>query len=360
MLVERKYMMYHNDMQPRKKLPKTALPRLFFIDKEIGSGKYPNAPALAKQYETSISSINRDIAYMRDMLGAPIAYDFYKKGFYYTEKTFRLAAAYATADDLLALGMAKDLLELYKNTPIHEAALNLLENISAPLRDEKNTEWFKDRIVIPKTAYVVVNTEIWNCIVDSLRNNKIITFEYLRANSEIDNDDIENESNSKKRKKTDTGQKLRSRTVRPYQLLFDQRAWYLYAYDENKNDTRIFSLSRISSVKITEKTFVMPKNFDYRNIEGMSNFGIFKSEKTYNFKIEITGDTRWVRERKWAEDQQIKETKNGIEFTFTSSQFDKVLEWILSQTPRAKPLSPKLLVNRWTQLIQEAAAMAKG
>ncbi|MCL2186666.1 MAG: WYL domain-containing protein [Treponema sp.] len=359
MLVEGKYLVYHNDMQPRKKLPKTALPRLFFIDKEIGAGKYPNAPSLAQQYETSISSINRDIAYMRDMLGAPIAYDFYKKGFYYTEKTYRLAAAYATADDLLALGMAKDLLELYKNTPIHEAALNLLENISAPLRDEKNTEWFKDRIVIPKTAYVVVNPEIWNCIVESLRKNKVITFEYLSAQTGFaffESEENETELNSK----TKAHEKINIRRVRPYQLLFDQRAWYLYAYDEDKSDTRIFSLSRISSVILTEKTFSMPKDFDYRKIEGTSYFGIYKSEKPYSFKIAITGDTRWVRERIWAEDQQIKETKNGIELSFTSNQFNKVLEWILFQTPRAKPLSPKLLVNRWTQLIQEAAAIAQG
>ena len=100
----------YNLIMPRKTLPKTALPRLYFIDREIASGKYPNAPALAKKYETSLSSINRDIAYMRDMMNAPIDYDFYKKGFYYTEKTFRLPAAYATADDLLALGMAKNLL----------------------------------------------------------------------------------------------------------------------------------------------------------------------------------------------------------------------------------------------------------
>jgi hypothetical protein len=40
--------MYNLDMQSRKSLPKTALPRLYFIDREIASGKYPNAPALAK------------------------------------------------------------------------------------------------------------------------------------------------------------------------------------------------------------------------------------------------------------------------------------------------------------------------
>jgi len=346
--------MYYVNMQPRKKLPKTALPRLFFIDKEIGAGKYPNATILAKKYETSVSSINRDIAYMRDMLGAPIAYDFFKKGFYYTEKTYRLAASYATAEDLLALGMAKDLLELYKNTPIHEAALNLLENISAPLRDEKNTDWFKDRIVIPRVASVEVEPKVWNCIVDSLRENKIITFEYQGKDSEGTNNGKDNEKNNKTENSGNVSSKQTSRQVRPYQLLFDQSAWYLYAYDENRKDMRIFALSRIVSVTLTEKTFLIPANFDYRRLEGASYFGIFQSNKPSHFVVEITGDTRWVKERIWAQDQQIKETKNGVLLSFTSNQFDKVLEWILFQTPRAKPISPKVLVDCWKKAIHGA------
>jgi predicted DNA-binding transcriptional regulator YafY len=99
----------------RKRLPKTAFPRIYFIDEEIASGRYPNGPALARKYETSLSSINRDIAYMRDMFHAPIEYDFLKKGFYYTDPAFRLkAGGFASADDMLALDMAKELLELYE------------------------------------------------------------------------------------------------------------------------------------------------------------------------------------------------------------------------------------------------------
>ena len=335
-------------MQPRKSLPKTALPRIYFIDREIAAGKYPNAPALAKEYETSLSTINRDIAYMRDMLGAPVAYDFFKKGFYYTEKTFRLAAAYATADDLLALSMAKDLMDLYRNTPIHEAALNLLENISAPLSDMGNTEWFRDRIVIPRIATASVDEGTWEGIIDGLKMNKIITFEYLgMGKGERNNHD------------KSPSPKVSMRRVRPYQLLFDMSAWYLSAFDEDKNDTRRFALSRISHVALTDKTFTMPVNFDYRRIEGLSYFGVYAGDETYRFVIVISGDTRWVRERVWAEDQSIMEKEDGIELSFTSNQLERVLAWVLSQTPNAKPLAPKALVERWREVIQEASKIAE-
>jgi len=248
---------------PRKKQQKTTLPRLCFIDREIGAGNYPNAPALAKKYETSLSSINRDIAYMRDMLGAPIAYDFYRKGFYYTEKTFRLFAAYASADDLLALCMAKNLMELYRNTPIHDAALNLLENISAPLQGENGDEWYKDRIVIPKTAFAPVDIEVWNNIVGGLRENLVITFQYPDNNSEPQ--DSQGKSSV---------QKLNIRRVHPYQLLFDSKAWYLFAYDEDRKNMRMFALPRITNVSVTKNIFAIPENFDYRSLEGASYFAM--------------------------------------------------------------------------------------
>jgi predicted DNA-binding transcriptional regulator YafY len=316
---------------------------MYFIDQEIASGRYPNAPGMAKKYETSLSSINRDIAYMRDMLGAPIEWDFFKKGYYYTKKTFRLPAAYATADDLLALGMAKNLMELYKNTPIHNAALNLLESISAPLQDEKNTEWYKDRIVIPKTASAPVEIQIWENIVGGLRENKIITFQY----QSFDNENPENQ-------KKNSAKKLAVRCVHPYQLIFDRSSWFLFAHDEDRKEMRIFSLSRISNVALTDKKFIIPRNFDYRSLEGSSYFGIYTGIKTYKFVISISGDTRWIQERIWAEDQKIKVLKESIELSFTSNQFDKVLDWIFAQIPRARPLAPKLLVEQWENTIREA------
>ena len=325
--------LYIDNMQPRKRLPKTAVPRIYFIDQEIAAGRYPNAPSLAKKYETSLSSINRDIAYMRDMLGAPIEYDFFKKGFYYAEETFRLPAAYATSNDLLALGMAKNLMDLYRDTPIHEAALNLLESISTPLQTEKKTDWFKDRIVIPKITPVKMDTQVWNSIVNSLKENRIITFVYQHKENQNE------------------------RRVHPYQLLFDKNVWYLFGLNEEKKQLRLYALSRITDVTLTDKKFTIPRDFDYRSQEGASYFGIFHGIKTYKFILEIKGDSRWIQERTWADDQKIKNIKGGIELSFTSNQLDKVLDFILSLTPIAKPLAPKVLVDSWEEKIREAAKL---
>ena len=185
-----------------------------------------------------------------------------------------------------------------------------------------------------------------NAVVSGLRDNKVLTFRYLSA----DKDNLSNNEES-------SAKKLNHRCVHPYQMLFDQSAWYLYAYDEDRKAMRMFSLTRITDITLSDKTFKIHGDFDYRSLEGTSYFGIYvKENKSYKFVIAITGDTRWIKERIWAEDQHIKETKSGIELSFTSNQFEKVLQWILSQGACAKPIAPKALVTRWTETIK---AMAK-
>jgi len=82
----------------RKSLPLPALERLYVIDREIASGKYPNTNDLVECLKqasgeckpASNTTVGRDIAFMKDRLKAPIEYDTFKRGFYYTEKGFRL------------------------------------------------------------------------------------------------------------------------------------------------------------------------------------------------------------------------------------------------------------------------------
>jgi len=44
---------------------------------------------------------------MKDRLNAPIEYNALHRGFYYSEPNYRIPAGYSSADDLLALGIAK-------------------------------------------------------------------------------------------------------------------------------------------------------------------------------------------------------------------------------------------------------------
>jgi hypothetical protein len=60
-----------------------------------------------------------------------------------------------------------------------------------------------------------------------------------------------------------------------------------------------------------------------------------------------------IQDRIWAADQKIEKRKNGtgIIIDFSSTQFEKVLPWVLSYGMSAKPLKPIELVKEWKRNI---------
>ena len=325
------------EKKPAKALTtKTALARIYMIDAEIALGKYPNSGTLAEIFEVSISTISRDIEFMKWQLDAPIKYDAFRRGFFYTEKTFRLPAGFTGADELLSLGMAKNILTMYRDTPIYEAANDLLNCIVAPLSADGNSEWFENRIVVPQLPSAPIAPEIWNPITAALKENRVITFEYQGAYDE----------------------EYKFRRVRPYQLLFDNGLWYLYGFAEERKGLRIFSLVRIKKVILTKDRFTLPPNFDYRKSYSDSYFGVFMGQEKHRFKIAFYDySVAVIKDRIWAEDQKIIDTEDGIIITFSSSQFEKVLEWVLSRGCLAQPLEPESLVQVWRHNIKEMKKM---
>ena len=59
--------------------------RIQWLHKKLSMKSYPNAQRLAERFGISHRQAQRDFDYLRRELGAPIAYDNSRKGFYYEE-----------------------------------------------------------------------------------------------------------------------------------------------------------------------------------------------------------------------------------------------------------------------------------
>ena len=330
-------------MSDRKSIPRTALARIYYIDREIAAGKYPNTSTLARDYETGTATISRDIEYMRDMLAAPIEYDYTRKGYYYTEKTFRLPGVFASAEDMLALGMARSLLSLYRDTPVYAAARNLLDSIAAPLDKPgapaagAGNRWYEDRIITPPVPSISIVPDVWRIICEGLRENRVLCFDYRAVWKGA----------------------YRPRVVRPCQLLFDNGAWYLYGVSEvqggRRDSFKMFALARIRNITLTEKRFTLPKNWDYCGHMKGSFLGVYTDDKKRRFRIAFYNDAALrIQERRWAAGQRVTETPGGLTLEFTSAQYGKVLELVLASGGDALPLEPPELVADWQENLRSA------
>ena len=321
-----------------KTLPKRALPRIYRIEREIASGKFPNSDDLARLCEVHISTIGRDIDFMRDQLLAPIDYSPLNRGWYFTEKTFRLPASFTGAEDLLALCMARSIFSLYKDTPLYDASRQFLESITTPINADGNNDWLENRITVPPIASAKVKSDIWDIIIKGLKSNRIITFDY----------------------KGTWDDEYKKRKVHPYQLLFDSGVWYLYGFAEERKAARIFSLSKIKNAQLTKELFTLPKNYKYTDFSGDSYFGVFIGQEKQRFVVDFYEDSiPFAEERQWAADQKITEKDDCITIEFTSTQYAKVLRWVLSCGCTAIPKFPRKLVNDWKGHINEMKKLIK-
>jgi predicted DNA-binding transcriptional regulator YafY len=83
-----------------------------------------------------------------------------------------------------------------------------MESVTAPLGNAENSRWYEERIIVPPIPETQFSPEVWNIACEALRKNRVLKFEY--------------------RSTWNSG--FTPRRLRPYQLLFDNGAWYLYAY----------------------------------------------------------------------------------------------------------------------------------
>ncbi|MCB1087767.1 MAG: hypothetical protein KDM63_12025, partial [Verrucomicrobiae bacterium] len=94
------------------------LERIVRIHEAINRGRYPNRTQIAKELETSTKTIQRDLNFMRDQLELPIAYHELEHGYYYTEPVAQFPFLQTTAEDLVALIVARNALRHLADTPL--------------------------------------------------------------------------------------------------------------------------------------------------------------------------------------------------------------------------------------------------
>lgn len=314
--------------------------RLTKIHTKIKSGCYPNSKQLAFDNEVSIATISRDIEFLRDRLGADIKYDAFHRGYYY-ETDFNMSMNLISSKDVLSLSLAKQLITQYEGTPVYNDISSIIDLI-VDLQGMGISDFLK-RVAVPPLPKVVVNKETWNSVIECMKENVLIEFDYNG------------------RWRTETTHRM----LRPYQVLLQDGMYFVFGYDENANDgkggERLFNLSRMKNLKATKKGFELPENFDFSTRCGGGKFGAFMSTGAEKFTVDFYGDARlFVKDCIWADNQKIvdynEEEKTRIEFS--STQWLKILEWVLSQGQNAVPVGPEWFVDEWKEQVHSMAVNA--
>jgi hypothetical protein len=88
---------------------------------------------------------------------------------------------------------------------------------------------------------------------------------------------------------------------------------------------------------------------------------VFAGHEKMAFRIRCYGPALVkAEERQWATDAAMSapDADGSAVFSFTSTQYDKVLEWVLSCGDNAFPLEPARLAADWKEIVASMADMA--
>jgi predicted DNA-binding transcriptional regulator YafY len=318
-------------MKARKKrgqVPMTRPPlrRIAIIDREIQAKRYPNSTTLAKRLEIHPRTIARDIEFMRDSQGAPRAFDKERNGYYYTDSTFKLPLINFRKREIAALYLASRVLGQYKKTPWEEDFLKAFTKIVGELPNEAVLDLarYDDALYFQTQPVVQHDIEVFKTLMEVISTEHQIQIVYH----------------------TYQRNKVSERVVDPYCMANVAGDWYLVAYCHQRKEIRVFSPSRIKSIKMTGEKFIRPAGFNAKEYF-RPGFSAILGGREYKVKLRFSKDVaRYLQEREWHPTQEIKERRNGsLEITLRVRGLDEIKRWVLSWGKDVEVIAPRKLVN---------------
>ena len=330
---------------PGHKTTHTQLERFRLIDSLLANGEVVPFVQLLEilRHELrdellSESSLRRDFRYMKNELGAPLAYDNKSHGWHYT-KPYKLPSEGFSEDELLYLELIQKLISQNSNDDfLYEAFNKLLEKITPENTVVEPVETtLQDRFYISPRPKPVIDQEVVEKILEAIKNNYLLDFNYFSKWEPQE----------------------RHRKIMPFQLVFDGGSLFLYgaASKDKVPNPRLFKISKMHDLHvITSQTFELPQNYRFREKEEQGRFGAFQYDDFFDFRIEFYGEARsFVHEYIWSDNQIVEENQkeNKTILSFTTSQWEPVQKWLLSFGEKARPLEPDWFVKEWKESIRK-------
>ncbi len=308
------------------------LERVFFINRKIKSRGFANLKDIAEHFEVSDRTIKRDIEYMRYRLDAPLFYSRDKNGYVYSEK-FKFLE---NLDEKMVLFYAfvKSISDNLHYIPM------ITDEILEKITDVTSSEYVElaDSISYELSEFERIDNNYIRNIFESLLEKKQLKIDYINSFG-----------------------KSSSRNIEPIRIINYTGKWYLLAFCHKAESFRVFSLSRVSSIKSTEEKYRV--NYSKEEIDKFleSGFGIFKSDKTTEVTIRFSSPIyNIIKNQIWHNKQKVRtithgkqsENKKSIELTFPVGDYEEILGKVLKYGENAEVISPTDFRERWIDRIR--------
>lgn len=302
--------------------------RFYKIQKMLSDRKLVTTEQFLKELEISRATFRRDLEYLRDRLGAPIAWDSELGGYVLQnipgENLSALPGLWLNEFEIHSLLSVIELLRSIdpegligsQVNPIRERLEKLLEKGDYSAREVSR------RIRVTTLARRNTPTKFFEVVAHGLLARKRLQITHCgRQDNQIT-----------------------EREISPQRLVYYRDNWYLDAFCHSKDDLRTFGMDALGAVTLLDKPAVSIEEADLK-AELESGYGIFAGAKHQIAKLKFSPfRARWVAKEVWHPDQKGEIQDDGsFVLSIPYSDERELLLDILRQGADVEVLGPKSL-----------------
>lgn len=268
------------------------------------------APQLAKRFEVSRRTINRDI----DTLcraGIPIVTVQGRGGGIRIAEGYRLDAALLTQGELQAILAGAEGLDSVYGTASREALREKLGMGGSVLKAD-------DYVMIDLASFDQGTLREKSTLLrQAIEQKQIVSFDYIYAKGEM------------------------HRRVEPYLLVFHWGGWYLYAFCLDRQDHRLFKLDRMWRLACGSEHFV-PRPLDRERIF----FGDHLKAEAVRLSALFDPALKYRLVEEYGPDCYTVEPDGRLRFEHAFSEWAEMLAWVRRFGDEVQVLQPPELVQQ--------------
>ncbi len=320
---------------------KLAYERYYWFHGQLKAARSPNARKLAERFEISVKQAQRDIEFMRDRLGMPLAYCPEEKGYKLEDVGYELPPVWFKEDELMALCLALRLASTLPDLKFKKSLYELLEKFLTFrfLNSPPTLEDIKEKISVKNIEYYRVEESIFREVVGALFRNASLKILYYTPHKH----------------------EITERMIRPLHLLCYMGSWHIIAFCALKNDLRDFALSRIRGIEVLSEQIELPGALPPIRDYIRRNFGVMTGKKSVVVNLRFSPEVSdWISEQVWFSDQEVRANEDGsISLRFPVADLREILKEVLRHGASVEVVSPRELRERIKGEIQRMARIYK-
>lgn len=313
--------------------------RILTLHRLLKGARYPvSLQRLMDELGCSRATLYRDIAFLRDALGAPLeSAGGEHAAFRYTAgegERFELPGLWLTSDELAALMALNELLGRSDPGVLAGTLAPFRARIERLLSSHASGRTLPmDRIrVIPYGARQL-DQQVFRTVASAVLERRRLAFRYRARTTDADS----------------------RRTVSPQRLTHYRDNWYLDAWDHDREALRSFALDRIAEARALDEP---ARDIEQAELDETlaSSYGIFagkpKAWATIRFSAHAA---RWVADAHWHSQQKGQWLADGsYELQVPYSNSRELLMDVLKYGPDAEVIAPLPLREEMKILLQLA------